>query len=147
MPQKERINQDSVLTRSTDLVFSEVDDEITMMHVETGTYYGLNRIGVAVWHLLEKPARLGTICEALVKRFDVEPEQCRAEVEPFLSQMLAKGLVMTGYTLQQEEQNRNDIPEREAWESPKLTTENVEAVTRGGAFGSHPAGDDVWYRS
>lgn len=88
------IGPDSLLTRSTDLVFSEVDDEITMMHVETGRYYGLNRVGAAVWQLLEEPARLGAVCDALVERFEVEPEQCRAEVEAFVSQMAAEGLVL-----------------------------------------------------
>jgi hypothetical protein len=88
-----RIDDNSLLTRSTDLVFSEVDDEVTMMHVETGRYYGLNRVGAAVWFLLEEPARFGTICDALVERFEVEPEKCRAEVEAFVSQMATEGLV------------------------------------------------------
>lgn len=87
------LDHDSLLTRSTDLVFSEVDDEITMMHIETGKYYGLNRVGAVIWNLLDEPTGFGAVCDALVTRFEVEPAQCRAEVEAFVSQMAAAGLV------------------------------------------------------
>jgi hypothetical protein len=49
--------------------------------------------------------------------------------------------------MQHEEQKHDDAPVREVWEAPKLTVEDVESVTRGGAFGTAPIGDDGWYNS
>lgn len=49
--------------------------------------------------------------------------------------------------MQSEEQKHGDAPVREAWETPKLTVEDVGSVTHGGPFASHPGGDDGWYKS
>jgi hypothetical protein len=87
------LNLTSRVVRTSDAVTAAVAEELVMMDVETGTYYGLNNVGAEIWRLLEAPTSIQDLCTALTDSFDVTPERCSAEVMQFLDQLQAKGLV------------------------------------------------------
>lgn len=88
-----RLDLDSVVQRSTDLVHAEVDGEVTMMSVETGRYYGLTTVATRIWHLLEGPIRVGELCQRLQTEYRVTRERCEEEVLELLDHMLQEGVV------------------------------------------------------
>ena len=88
------IELNSVLVRSGDLVESRIDDDIVMMSVETGRYYGLAHVGARVWALLAEPMEVSALCERLLLEYRVEPERCRSDVIAFLQRMAEEGLVV-----------------------------------------------------
>ncbi len=81
------------IVRSDEPVWSPAGEEVVMLSVEKGKYFGLNEIGAAIWERIERPLGVGALCEALQGVFDVSPERCEAEILPFLDLMLAKGLI------------------------------------------------------
>jgi hypothetical protein len=83
----------SRVVRTSDAITAAVAEELVMMDVETGTYYGLNNVGAEIWRLLESPTSTEDLCTALMHSFDVPLERCTAEVLQFLDQLQAKGLV------------------------------------------------------
>ncbi len=93
MTQIESLPPGTRFSRSSDMVFSEVDGDITLMHVESGNYYALTRVGAAIWGLLDEPITLQELCETLMRRYRVGPDQCREEVAALLDRLLAEGLV------------------------------------------------------
>jgi hypothetical protein len=83
----------SRVSRSSDAITAAVEEELVMMDVETGTYYGLNNVASEIWRLLESPTSVQDLCTTLTRSFDVPLERCTAEVLQFLGQLQAKGLV------------------------------------------------------
>lgn len=72
---------------------SAIDDEVVMFDADTGKYYGLNSVAAAVWNQLEEPKNVDEICEQLITEFEIEKEQCVAEVLDFLPHLKEKGLI------------------------------------------------------
>jgi hypothetical protein len=85
--------QDILVSRKDGLVEAEVDGEIVALHVDNGTCYGFNGTASAVWRMLDRPRRLGEICEGLIGDYEVEPDQCEREVMELLRDLESDGLV------------------------------------------------------
>lgn len=94
MTRSASLTLDTLIARCDDLVFSEVDGEITMMNVESGRYYGLTRVGSAIWGLLDAPRHGHEICGRLMHEYRVDRDRCEGEVLSFLRRLYDEGLVV-----------------------------------------------------
>ncbi len=77
------------------MLFSHIDDEVVMMSMETGEYYGLNPIASRIWELLETPRTFGQLTNLLMQEFDIDEVTCQHDVSTFLKQLIEKKLVVT----------------------------------------------------
>lgn len=83
----------STVTRSPEPVSSEIDDDLVILSVERGRYYGTEVVGQRIWALLAAPICVDNLCDALMAEFKVERAICEQEVLAFLSQLQAEGLI------------------------------------------------------
>jgi hypothetical protein len=83
----------SRVVRAGEAITAAVDEELVMMDVQAGKYYGLNTVGAEIWQLLESPISVQDLCTTLTQSFEVPSERCTAEVLQFLEQLHTKGLV------------------------------------------------------
>ncbi len=88
------IKPHSTIARSKELVSSEMDGEVVMMSIQTGTYYGLNDVGTHIWNQLAAPRSFQDICQSLQGEFDVDAQTCEQEVRTFVAQMMEEKLVV-----------------------------------------------------
>lgn len=93
MEGKNESGQDPVYQRNADLIGANVDDELVMMSVEHGQYYGLGGVGPRVWELLEKPQTLDELIAAILSEYEVERSVCERDLVGFLAEMEKLGLV------------------------------------------------------
>jgi hypothetical protein len=70
-----------------------VDDEAIALDLDAGQYYGLNAVAARVWQLLAEGRAMSSICVTLLEEFDVAPDALRADVNAFVAELVAKGLV------------------------------------------------------
>ena len=88
------INLSTILVRDDDdLLTSALADETVMMNVETGDYLGLNEVGTKIWELLENPVSGSTICEQLLRDFDIDKKTCEEQTINFLNHLVENNLV------------------------------------------------------
>ena len=80
--------------RSEEIVASNMDDEVVMMSIEQGKYFGLDPIASDIWKVLEEDKTAAQIVDAMVKKYDVARETCEEDVLAFLAQMQANNLVL-----------------------------------------------------
>ena len=80
----------TTLSRNPEIIASEIDDEIVMMSIEAGNYYGLNAIGSALWNQLEQQDTIENIINLLVQKFDVDIDQCKNDTLSFIEDMVNK---------------------------------------------------------
>lgn len=79
--------------RKEDILTADMNGETVMMDAEQGKYYNLGEVGGSIWTQLETPKTLEELVNALTAEYNVDPEQCRADVQPFLDKMVSIGLV------------------------------------------------------
>lgn len=68
-------------------------DELVMMDVTQGKYFGLNPLAAHIWQLLAVPISLDALVNTLVQHFDVCEHECRADTQAFLLQLVDQQLV------------------------------------------------------
>ena len=73
--------------------FARVKDQIALLNVDSGVYFGLDAIGARMWELLAEQRRLRAVADALESEFDVEPERLRADLLRLVSELIGKQLL------------------------------------------------------
>jgi len=87
------LTSETLIARNTGILANQVGNEVVMMDMEKGKYFGVNKTGSYIWQLLEQPATLGALCERLVTDFGISMEQCTAEVKAFVEQMQKENII------------------------------------------------------
>lgn len=90
-----QISRNSVVVASERVISSDLAGEVAVLDFKSGTYFGLDAIGAAIWKLIAEPHTVAEICDALVAEYDVEAEVCERDVIALLGELAAKGLVET----------------------------------------------------
>lgn len=85
-----------VYRRAVDLLEAEINDELVALDPARGSCFGLNNVAADVWRKLERPRSFDELRAELLDEYDVTESQCTEELEEFLGQMKAKGLIATG---------------------------------------------------
>lgn len=72
---------------------SPIGDDVAILGLDRGEYYGLNPTGARIWGLLQKPIQVKDIHAAIVDEFDVEEDAARADLLALLAQLREAGLI------------------------------------------------------
>jgi hypothetical protein len=78
---------------AADVLTTEFGDEVVMLNLSDGVYYGLDEVGARVWAMLKQPVVVSEICSTLVREFDVEPERCERDLLDLLRELVSRGLI------------------------------------------------------
>ncbi|MBA3974971.1 MAG: PqqD family protein [Candidatus Solibacter sp.] len=71
----------------------QVGEETVILHLESGTYYGLDAVGARIWQLIVEGRSLGEICRVMIDEYDVEQLRIERDVLDLASALEAKRLV------------------------------------------------------
>ncbi len=93
MRQKIELELTSVLQRNNELMTAEMGDELVMLHLDQGSYFGLDDIGKEIWLQLKEPGSFADLCAQLQAEFDIDPATCEADVRKFLTRLARNNLV------------------------------------------------------
>lgn len=74
------------------VVFQEVGDDIVLLNLDTGTYFGLNQTGAEIYRHLLKAKGLEKIVEAMAE-FDIESDELHADARALVDELVANGLL------------------------------------------------------
>ena len=78
---------------TTRQVSTTAEGEAVILHMDSGTYYGLDRVGTRVWDLLAEPRTLAELRDAVVAQFAVEPDRAEGDLRRLLDDLRGQGLV------------------------------------------------------
>lgn len=85
-PTRRRLQpQPQVLSRS-------LGEEVVLLDLASGTYFGLNPVGARLWQLALQGEDLESALTLLESEFDVEPQALREDVERLLGELVAAGV-------------------------------------------------------
>lgn len=83
----------STVVAAEDQVFSDLGDEVAILDLKGGTYYGLDAVGARIWNLSQRPRTVREIQEVLVSEYDVDPDRCARDLIALLRRLAEEGLI------------------------------------------------------
>jgi PqqD family protein of HPr-rel-A system len=84
----------TIWCREEALPFQRLDEETIVVDPRSREVHLLNETAARIWELLETASSLDELVEALGEEYDgASPEDLRREVEAFLGDLGAKGLI------------------------------------------------------
>ncbi len=89
----QRINETTRVQRNENLPTGEVDGELVALDLDRGECFGMDQVGSAIWSLSAEPVTVADLADALTQRFDVARDQCLADLQPFVSDLIEEGLL------------------------------------------------------
>ena len=87
------ISEASVITAGRDVISCALAGGSALLDLRSSVYYGLNEVGSQVWGLIQIPTPVSAIRDALVQRFDVDPDRCHSDLIALLQHLADAGLV------------------------------------------------------
>lgn len=82
-----------VYRRAVSLMEADLGDELVALDADAGNCFGFNAVATAVWRNLESPKAFDELRDELLARYDVSAEDCSAELQALLDDLIDKGLV------------------------------------------------------
>lgn len=77
-----------MFVRSQTTLWTELDDQLMLMNIESGSYYQIEGIGGAIWQMLETPRSETEIVAAIMATYRVDEAQCIKDIRAFLAKLL-----------------------------------------------------------
>lgn len=87
------LNLDSTIQASDQHVASDLADEVVILDLQSGVYYGLDPVGTRIWQLIQEPTRLADVKKQLLEEYDVAPDQCEQDLLQLTQRLVDEGLI------------------------------------------------------
>lgn len=81
--------------RAKELLEAELGEDIVALDVDGGHCFGFNSVAADIWRLLDQPRDFEALHKALMNQYEVDADECSAELRACLDDLEAKGLVRT----------------------------------------------------
>lgn len=88
------IELESIVRRLEDHISAEVNDELVVLSVEHGKYFGFDDIAQTIWERIQTPISVNMLCKDLAEQFDGDSEIIRKDVLDFLNKLYAEGIIV-----------------------------------------------------
>lgn len=80
---------------SPDALARELDGEVLVLDLKSSHYFGLTGSGARIWQLVEAGDDGHAVVQTLTREFDADEAQLVADVSRFLTDLVARGLLVT----------------------------------------------------
>ena|SRR5215472_4373595 len=76
-----------------DMVSCALDEDTVILHLGSGTYYGLNAVGSTIWSLIQEPRTIAEIHDRLLQQYEADADECERDLLNVLDDLSKAGLV------------------------------------------------------
>ena len=87
--------RDSVVVPDT-VIARELDGETVVLNLESGVYFGLDRVATDIWNALRTDGRVEAAYRAVLEAYDVPSATLEQDLLRFVNQLVSKGLLHAG---------------------------------------------------
>lgn len=75
------------------IVQSKIGEEVVMLDMESGFYFGLNSVASVIWGMLAEEIGFEQLIDQLMAKFEVERSLCESDTQELLEEMLEKNII------------------------------------------------------
>ena len=87
------LSPDSIVQRDGDIIAAEAGEDIVMVSISKGLYYGVSDVAREIWQSIENPIRVSELITNLCEAHDVDRASCEEQTLSFLRDLMAEGLL------------------------------------------------------
>ena len=84
---------DSTVTIAEGVVSCDLSGDTALLHVPSGTYFTMNRVGTKVWSLIQHPRPAREVHAVLVECYDVDADDCARDLLQLLNDLSEHRLI------------------------------------------------------
>lgn len=81
------------MRRSDAAMARRVGDEIVILDVNSGQYFGLNEVGAFIWDQLESDTAREALIAAVTASYDIDTDRATADIDALVADLVARGLI------------------------------------------------------
>jgi hypothetical protein len=89
----ESLPPDTVAVVTDDQLSTRLADEIVILGLRDGVYYGLSDVGARIWDLVQTRRTLNEIVGVLTEEYDVSREEAATGLDRLIRELETRGLV------------------------------------------------------
>jgi hypothetical protein len=83
-----------VVTASREQVAADLAEEVVILNLRSGEYFGLNTVGAKIWSFVQEPSSIASVRDRLLAEYpDVDPDICTSDVFDLLQQLVEAELI------------------------------------------------------
>jgi hypothetical protein len=82
----------TVVAAADEILVSDFGDELVLLNLRDGVYYGLDGVGARIWTLIKQPTTLDAIRDTLVAEYEVDLARCEKDLARLLADLVTRGL-------------------------------------------------------
>jgi hypothetical protein len=79
--------------RAEGLKWRQMEEEVVALDVESSTYVSANASGTLLWEALAEGTTRDALVDRLVEKFGIDRDQAGADVDEFVADLRARGLL------------------------------------------------------
>ncbi len=87
------VEQEVRFRRSARLIVKKIDDELAVLHPETGAYYTLNAVGRHILGFCSEPKSTEEILAMIRQEYELSEEKIESEIHRYIKNLLKENLV------------------------------------------------------
>jgi len=87
------LTMNSIVQRDSEVVAAEADQDLIMVSIATGYYYGLSNVAREIWDAIERPKKISDLVQDLTTTYNIDAPSCEDQTLSFLKALLEEGLV------------------------------------------------------
>ncbi len=84
---------DSIIQRDPEVIAAEAEQDLIMVSIATGNYYGLSDVAREIWQAIEHPKRVAELVDDLTASYQIDSISCEQQTLSFLMALLEEGLL------------------------------------------------------
>ena len=88
-----QLNLKSVVQRDPEIIAAEADQDLVMVSIASGSYYGVSNVARAIWEAIEHPKKVSDLIDDLASAYNIERSKCEEETLLFLGDLLTERLL------------------------------------------------------
>jgi hypothetical protein len=88
-----KLTPNSTIVVNKDVVSCDLVDEVAILNLKTGIYYGLDPVGARIWNLIQQPREIKEIIQTLLNEYEVEENRCQDDLIELIEQLSEKKLI------------------------------------------------------
>ena len=89
----QKLSLNSVVQRDPSVIAAAAGEDVVMVNVDKGEYYGVSDVAREIWDAIESPKKVSDLIEGLATNYDVERSLCEKETLLFLEELLTERLL------------------------------------------------------
>jgi hypothetical protein len=76
-------------------VSASLDDEVVILNLDSGVYYGLDEVAARIWDAIQEPHSVCEVQRLILDEYDVDPNVCMNDVTRVIRELDEHGLIAT----------------------------------------------------